>query len=108
METFPISKLPDELLLHILERVPFYSLQKECTLVCKKWFVFIRNSPSLSRKIAFTPDFTSHFEAEDFHEFLTRNWPNDTAMNWPKIELRLNSKQETLLRGINFEVTKLL
>ena len=78
-----IHYLPLELLQQIFEKLCFHTVQKICTLVCKEWYIVIRNHPKLSSSLRLK---------------LQENLPIEFTEVWSKLKcLTLTHKQEKFL-----------
>ena len=51
-----IDDLPEEILLKICDFLSYFTVQKKCTLVSKKWLNWIRNSSKFSGEIRLDPN----------------------------------------------------
>ena len=102
--------LPNEIFEEILSYIEFGHLQKSCVLVCKRWFLFIRNSVKLSECVNFS------LKANDINipnlNKLLKNWPlvKDLGLylNYDHDPITLDEESHENLNSerVRFKITK--
>ena len=79
------DELPEEVCINMWSYLDFETVQKTCTLVCRRWFATIRNSGKLSGTLAL--DLEPMFSAEIFYPNGNSSIPFDFMPNWMMVYL---------------------